>query len=154
MRHSALAAVGMAIAAVNGGCGASTAPVSSACTESEEAIRAALRTAPGAVRLTDGSRLSQCIRSGTGEADLLDVGMTFTRTADGLRVQAREKQDEAAAVQLGYLVGATRKGAAETNGVMAELQRRVGLVGGRLQDEAPSLAPAVQKGLVAGERRG
>lgn len=153
MRHSTLAAVGLT-AVVAAGCGPTATPVADGCTDEGQVVERALRSAPGTVRLPDGSRLSQCIGSGTGEADLLDVGMTFTRAADGLRVRAREEQDQAAAVQLGYLVGATRKGAAETNGVMAELQRRVELVGGRLQDEAPSLAPAVQKGLVAGERRG
>lgn len=141
-------------AMVASGCGATSAPLSAACTGGQQTIRRALRSAPRPVRLPDGSRLSQCIRTGTDQADLMDVGASFTSVADALRDRAREQRDVAAAVQLGYLVGATRKGAGRTNGVMAELQRRIELVGGRLQDEVPALADAVQRGLTAGEQRG
>jgi hypothetical protein len=64
------------------------------------------------------------------------------------------RHDGAAAVQLGDLSVATRRGARHTAGAMAELQRRIELVGGRLQSEEPALAPAVDRGLAAGEKRG
>lgn len=153
LRRSALIATGL-VTMVASGCGATTAPLSPACTGSQQTIRRALRAAPRTVRLPDGSRLSQCIRGGADQADVLDVGASFTGVADALRDRAREQRDPAAAVQLGYLVGATRKGAGRTNGVMAELQRRIELVGGRLQDEVPALADAVQRGRAAGEQRG
>ena len=135
------------------GCGEQATPISAACTQDAPVVTA-LAQAPGAVALPGGARLSQCISGGTQEADLLSVGMTFHGIAENLRVRAREGDDAAAAVQLGYLIGATRRGAARTQGVMAELQRRVELVGGRLQDEAPARAGDVQRGLQAGERRG
>jgi len=135
------------------GCGEQPTPISAACTQDAPVVTA-LAQAPGAVALPGGARLSQCISSGTQEADLLSVGMTFHGVAEQLRARAREDDDAAAAVQLGYLIGATRRGAARTQGVMAELQRRVELVGGRLQDEAPARAADVQRGLAAGEKRG
>ncbi len=154
MRRSAATAAGLATALLTLGCGARATPISAACTGETGPIVTALRTAPGVVRLGDGSRLSRCIRDGTDDAELQDVGMSFHTVAEDLRVKAREGGDAAAAVQLGYLVGATRAGAKRTNGVMAELQRRIELVGGRLQDEAPALAAAVQRGVSAGERLG
>ncbi|MCW3013611.1 MAG: hypothetical protein JWO02_703 [Solirubrobacterales bacterium] len=136
------------------GCGTGATPISPGCVENEEAVVKALQRAPGAVTLVDGFRLSQCISEGTDEAELQNVGIVFHRVAEELRVRARERHDSAAAVQLGYLIGATRRGARHTNGVMAELQRRVELVGGRLQDEAPARAADVQRGLAAGEKLG
>jgi hypothetical protein len=154
MRRSVVAAAVAAAAMPASGCGEQATPISPGCTGDAGPVMAALAKAPAAVTLVDGTRLSTCISNGTDEAELQDVGITFHRVAEGLRVKAREGDDTAAAVQLGYLVGATRRGAARTNGVMAELQRRVELVGGRLQDEAPALAADVQRGLVAGEKLG
>jgi len=151
--RGALALVGASLAA--GACGKAATPISPACVEVDGPLMAALARAPAAVALPDGSKLSDCIRDGTAEAELQSVGIAFHRAAEDLRVRAREDGgDAAAATQLGYLIGATRRGAQRTNGVMAELQRRVELVGGRLQDEAPARAPDVQRGLTAGERDG
>lgn len=148
-RATALAGVAVSL----GACGKEATPISPACTQTDGPIVAALAAAPGAVTLPGGYRLSQCIRDGTDEAELQSVGITFHRVAEELRVKARDG-DDVAALQLGYLIGATRRGAQRTNGVMAELQRRVELVGGRLQDEAPAIADDVQRGLEAGERDG
>jgi hypothetical protein len=153
MWRSLLAAMGTTVVLANG-CGSGATPISPGCTENETPIVTALKQAPGTVTLADGFRLSQCISDGTDEAELQNVGITFHRVAEDLRVRARDGNDRAAAIQLGYLIGATRRGAKQTNGVMAELQRRVELVGGRLQDEAPTRASDVQRGLVAGERLG
>lgn len=145
--------LGSALALLSG-CGPGPTPISPGCTEGDEGVRAALRSAPAAVRLVDGFTLSQCVHDGQDEAELQNVGLTFHTAAEALRVTAREGMDHAAALQLGYLIGATRKGAAKTNGVMLELQRRVELVGGRLQTEAPALAADVDRGVAAGERLG
>jgi hypothetical protein len=136
------------------GCGPGATPIPAGCTDGSRQVTAALRSAPRPVALVGGFRLSQCISDGTDEAELLSVGLVFHQTAEALRVTARDGDDHAAAVQLGYLVGATRRGAKHTNGVMAELQRRIELVGGRLQAEAPALADDVTRGLAAGERTG
>jgi len=145
---------GLAAALLASGCGVQATPISAGCTGEPAIVMAALATAPGAVALVDGSRLSQCISDGTDDAELQNVGITFHNTAEDLRVKAREGADAAAAVQLGYLVGATRRGAKRTNGVMLELQRRIELVGGRLQDESPALAADVDRGVNAGEKLG
>jgi hypothetical protein len=153
MWRSWVAAMGTTVLVATG-CGPGPTPISPGCVENEKLVVKALQRAPGAVTLADGFRLSQCISDGTDEAELQNVGIVFHRVAENLRIRARERGDSAAAVQLGYLIGATRRGAKRTNGVMAELQRRLELVGGRLQDEAPARAAGVQRGLAAGERLG
>ncbi|MCW3038105.1 MAG: hypothetical protein JWM31_10, partial [Solirubrobacterales bacterium] len=132
MRHPWTAAVG-SVAVLLSGCGPGPTPISPGCTGEKAPIRTALKRAPGAVTLVDGSRLSTCVENGLDDAELQDVGIVFHQIAEELRQTARERHDAAAAVQLGYLIGATRRGAAHTGGVMSELQRRVELVGGRLQ---------------------
>jgi hypothetical protein len=135
------------------GCGQSAAPLPPDCTQSVEAIVSALAAAPGAVALHDGTTLSRCVANGQDDADMQNVGLMFHRAAERLR--ARALHSPTAAVQLGYLVGATRRGASRTNGVMAELVRRVELVAGRLSDEAPApIDAALRAGLRAGEARG
>jgi hypothetical protein len=82
------------------------------------------------------------------------VGLAYTAVADRLRDRA-QAGDGAAALRLGYLIGATRRGAKRTDGVMAELQRRIELVGGRLLDHVPAAtAQALRRGLRAGEAGG
>jgi hypothetical protein len=135
------------------GCGDGATPLAPGCPESVDALVRALAAAPAAVTLSDGTRLSRCIANGQDDAEMQDVGIVFHRAAERLRAQA--VSDPGAAVQLGYLVGATRRGAAKTNGVMAELVRRVELVAGRLTDEAPApIDAAVARGLRAGEASG
>lgn len=135
-------------------CGPGATPISPACTDDTGPIVRALTRAPAAVTLRDGSLLSTCVSNGTDDAELQSVGLAFHTVAEGLRERAQRHHDAAAAVQLGYLIGATRRGARHTAGVMAELQRRIELVGGRLQSEEPSLAAAVDRGVAAGERLG
>src|SRR4051794_40067894 len=99
------------------GCGEDATPLAPGGTEGEDTIVRALAAAPGAVALPDGTRLSRCIADGQDDAELQDVGLVFHRAAETLH--ARAARDPRAAVQLGYLVGATRRGAKRTNGVMA-----------------------------------
>jgi hypothetical protein len=137
----------MTIAAVAGpgaGCGESTRPPPAVCTERPEAIAAALGGAPGRVRLAGGIPLSECVRRARADADLQSVGSVLTAVADGLRTRA--SADAGAALRLGYLVGATERGGRHTNGIHAELIRRLE------QDAAlPGAAVAAfQRGLRAG----
>lgn len=153
MRRPWLAALG-STAVLLTGCGPGSTPISPGCTADSATLVRALRAAPGPVTLVDGTKLSTCVANGTDDAELQDVGLSFHTLAEALRVQAREGDDPAVAVSLGYLIGATERGAAHTNGVMAELQRRIELVGGRLQTEAPALADDVDRGVAAGKRSG
>jgi hypothetical protein len=79
--------------------------------------------APGAVRLQDGTPLSDCVEAATESADLQNVGATFTEV--GSRLARSAPRDEAAALRLGYLVGASERGAARTAGFQDELTFRL-----------------------------
>jgi hypothetical protein len=85
------------------------------------------------------------------DADIQTVGTVLTRTADVLG-RAMDRSDEAA-LQLGYLIGAVRKGARHTNGIHQELVRRVEQAIGLDGPPAPRRA-AFDRGLAAGERSG
>ena len=116
-RVAALAAIAL------GGCGAPESEGSPvACLGDQAALAAALAGPPAPVRLSDGTSLSRCV-STASDGDLQALGVTFTQVADDLR--ARADRDGAAALQLGYLVGAVRRGAAATPGIAAQLARRV-----------------------------
>jgi len=133
------------------GCGQDNRPLPTACISSAQAIVTALDRAPARVALSDGTPLSTCIERARSPADVQNVGALYTQVADGLatRVLASDR----AAVQLGYLVGASRRGARHTSGIHDELVRRleqaVGVGGAPAARRA-----AYRRGLVAGERRG
>jgi hypothetical protein len=149
-RRGALLALLMAALATLG-CGRDESPPPPGCDDAEQGL-AALRAAPGAARLADGTPLSTCVRQAFSDADLQSVGLAFTSMADRLARQAAASDD--AALQMGYLVGATRKGAAHTNGIQAELVRRIEQAT-LLDDAAPaSRQAAFQRGLTAGRARG
>jgi len=64
-------------------------------------------------------------------------------------------EPEAASRQLGYLVGATRRGGKATNGVLAELVRRIESTAGRgLDDVGPDGLRAFTEGERAGAAQG
>jgi len=145
----ALAALALAAGAAGGCGGEGPTPLADGCTAGPERIVAALGTAPEPVLLEDGSLLSQCVAAGTDEAEMQAVGIAFSRAAERLRETAETDPD--AALRLGYLVGVTQKGAARTNGVMAELVRRIEVAAGRTSDDAsPEAERALQVGLKAG----
>jgi len=114
-------------------------------------VAAALRGAPRAVRLADGTRLSTCLKRAQQDGDLQQVGVIFTQAADALAVQARRSDD--AAIRLGYLIAAARRGARTTNGVASELVRRLEQSTGLDGPPAPHRA-AFDRGIAAGERLG
>ncbi len=140
------------LAGVVSGCGDDARPpVPSSCTESVTAVEAALAQAPPA--LPDGAPLSRCVSDADTDAELQDVGVTFHRAAERLAVRARAG-DAVAAAQLGYLIGATRKGAERTAGVMAELVRRIESVGGAVIADAPAQRAAIDAGIDKGFAQG
>ena len=78
----------------------------------------------------------------------------LTRAADHLAGRA-QRGDRAPRCGLGYLVGAARRGAARTNGIRAELARRVESSARVLADGGgPAVAAALQRGVRAGEATG
>jgi len=120
-------------------------------TASPHDVVVALRGAPGPVALADGTRLSTCVAGALDDADLQTVGATLTAAAD--RLAARLSRSGAAALQLGFLIGATERGAVRTGGVGAELATRVRRAAGL--DGGPSSSRAqLLRGRAAGRARG
>ena len=135
-----------------GACGEEEVPaVAGSCTGNPDEVVAALRPAPEAVELPDGSTISACVKHARSGAELQNVGVTLSSAAEDLEALAMEG-DEAAAVQLGYLVGAARAGAATTGGVAAELVRRLERSAGF--EGVSTVDDALEQGVRAGERLG
>ena len=146
------AALLLAAAALAGGCGAEEEPIPFACVNgSAEAVERALADAPGAVVLEGGTSISACIRTARSDAELQNAGGILTTAAEHLELEA--PADATAALQLGYLVGAARRGASKENGIQAELVRRLER-SAALEAPTPAAKAALAKGLEAGEQRG
>ncbi len=130
----ALAALGAAA-----GCGSGDPPpLDAQCTVSPGVIERALARAPQPVTLSTGTRLSECVSHAQSDAELQTAGAVLTRAADDLASRA-QRGDAEAAVGLGYLVGAARRGAKRTAGIHAELaapRRELGAGGRRRRRRA------------------
>jgi hypothetical protein len=134
-------------AALAGGCGRERAALSPLCTGRPEAVLSALRSAPDPVRLADGTRLSECVIGARDDGEIQQLGFTLTPAADRL---ARARTPTAA-LRLGYLLGAVRHGAQQTNGIHVELVRRLDATATLA---AAALRAALARGARAGEARG
>ena len=135
------------------GCGSSEPdPVPSACLDEPATIERALARAPAQVRLADGTSLSNCVRlAAHRDGDLQTLGASLMRVADGLRTDARADDD--AALRLGYLIGAVRRGAARTPGLAAQLARRIEQTAAFDADDAHA-SGALLRGVMSGEDSG
>lgn len=124
--RAALLALAAATVLLAGGCGGgqdNSTPV--ACLEPEGAYREALRAAPGAVKLDGTTPISECLAANQQGGDLAAVGTTMVTLATKLNAEARADPGGGAAVQLGYLLGAAERGAEDTEGIHADLLRRL-----------------------------
>jgi hypothetical protein len=129
--------------ALLGACGAGDdAVLSSACTDAH-AVEQALRSVPRPVVLDDGTRLSECFEQASTPADLQNLGAALTDVAEGLEA------DPARAEQLGYLIGAARRGTARGDGQGAELAHRLERSGAESADTA-----TLMRGIRIGEGSG
>lgn len=147
---SALAVVTLAVAGA--GCSRGQAPsLPDACTAGPRDIARALRSAPGVVTLAGQTRLSQCVRLARADADVQTLGASYTRAADDLA--RRTSASSRAALQLGYLIGATRRGARHTTGIHLELVRRLEQTPG-VDGPPTSRRAAFDRGLAAGSLHG
>lgn len=123
MGRTAVACVLALLACALGACGGRTPPAQ-ACIEAHPAdVLQALRGAPGRVVLADGTPLSQCVRHTVDESRLQALGATLTRAADELAWRMRAS--DAAALQLGFLIGAVERGADQAAGLQGDLANRV-----------------------------
>jgi hypothetical protein len=127
--------VGIVVLAGCGSGGSETLPA--ACTEGPETIVKALAKAPSNVTI-DGTPISRCFNRDAGAEDIQVVGTNLLAAAQLLA-------DNGQATELGYLVGAARRGS-RRNGLGQELVRR-------LEAEAPAAGTQrerYQSGLRAG----
>jgi hypothetical protein len=141
----------LALMATAAGCGKESVRLEPVCTSGEASILRALAAAPGQVSLAGGVRLSQCVDHARTDADLQSLGFLYGNVARQL-AEGAQKTD-AAAGSLGYLVGAARRGGAHSNGIHAELVRRLEQSTG-LDGPPPAHRAAYRRGLAAGEASG
>ena len=135
------------------GCGKDDRPLDAACTSSPATIERALQRAPAPVTVGDGTRLSDCVSRARSNAQLQNAGLVLTTAAEHLAVRARAG-DAQSGVELGYLVGATRRGAARTTGIHAQLARRMQTAAAFVEEAGAEVAAALQRGLRAGQATG
>jgi hypothetical protein len=69
--------------------------------------------------------VSECLTENQAGGDLATVGGAMVGAATRLNAEAREGPGGPAAIRLGYLVGAAERGAGETEGIHADLLRRL-----------------------------
>jgi hypothetical protein len=147
----ACAAAGAAAAAFASGCGSGNDPPPAACSDGSRIVLGALQKAPGDVALENGTLISTCVRRSLDTGEIQTLGFTYLAVANTeLKLMPRS---DAAAVRLGFLVGAVRRGARKTNGVQLELVRRLEQVAGVGGPPGPRRA-AYRRGMAAGEDHG
>jgi hypothetical protein len=144
---SAVLAVGLICLA--GGCGKRDDSTPVACLEGSSAYVKALAAAPGEVRLDGKTPISDCLAENQQGGDLATVGMALVEAATELNAEARAEPGGDANLELGYLIGAAQRGADSTEGIHADLLRRL-TVAARYSPGRRPLSPAV----LAAYRRG
>ena len=152
-RFAILVACAFALA----GCGSQGESTPVACLRAAAAYEQALRSAPGEVRLAGETPISDCLASNQQAGDLAQVGEAMVLTATQLNAQARQSRGTGAALQLGYLIGAAQRGAADSEGIHSDLLRRL-TVAARFAPDKQPLPPAFlreyEAGYAAGHREG
>jgi hypothetical protein len=113
----------LALAAL--GCGDQDDSTPVACLEGTAAYEEALADAPQEVRLGGETPISDCLTRNQTSGDLTRVGEALIAAATELNAGARVEPGGPANLQLGYLVGAAQRGAEESEGIHADLVRRL-----------------------------
>jgi hypothetical protein len=127
----------------------------SACIDTDrDGYERALAGAPGAVALLGETLISTCLARVRTDADLQNLGATVHAVAEKLATRAREDGDARAALRLGFLSAAVSRGAGHSNGIAAELARRVETAGTGVRERSAAVGRALDEGLAAGTARG
>ncbi len=156
MRRS-LAIVVLAGGLAATGCGGPSDSTPVACLEGTHAYLTALEKAPGEVRLSGETPISDCLAQNQKGGDLATVGVAMVTAATKLDGEARARPGGAANVQLGYLLGAATRGAEDTEGIHADLLRRLVAAARYSPDNrppSPAFRRAYRRGFDAGSARG
>jgi hypothetical protein len=140
---AALIAAALAVAGCSRSEGAAPSPE---CSVGGAEVAKALRAAPGAVELVDGTSISECVRNARSESDLQNIGLALTGAAEDLEERARTTPR--AALELGYLIGAARRGAPGDSSLQAELVYRLE------RSASVTMPPAAERALADGMRAG
>lgn len=114
-----------AAAVLAAGCGKQDESTPVACLQGSGTYLEALADAPGAVKLAGETPISDCLAENQKGGDLATVGMAMVAAATRLNADARAEPGGDANLRLGYLLGAAQRGADGTNGIHAELIRRL-----------------------------
>jgi hypothetical protein len=150
---ASLLVLGLAVA----GCGGKNDSTPVACLEGADAYVAALRDAPGKVRLAGSTPISDCLADNQAGGDLAEVGGAMLSAATELNAEARADPGGGANLQLGYLLGAAQRGAEGTEGIHAELIRRLATAARYSPDNRPppgSFTRSYRQGYDAGRAAG
>jgi hypothetical protein len=156
MRRLASVALGTLLVTA-AGCGSTSDETPVACLDGAGAYLGALGDAPDEVRLSGEVPISDCLAENQKGGDLAAVGTAMLDAATQLNGEARAEPGGAANLQLGYLLGAAQRGAEGTNGIHAELLRRLAVAAryspgdGRLP---PQFLSTYRRGFDAGNTRG
>jgi hypothetical protein len=156
MRRS-LAIAALTLGLISGGCGGPDDSTPVACLEGAPAYLHALRNAPGEVELNGTTPISACLAENQTGGDLAAVGAAMLTATTKLNVAARAEPGGPANLQLGYLLGAAEHGADGTEGIHAELIRRLSAAARYSPDSRPlpaTFLDAYQRGFDAGQARG
>jgi hypothetical protein len=152
---TALALAAFALAAA--GCGGTTDEAPVACLEGAGAYLAALRQAPGQVRLAGETPISDCLAENQEGGELATVGVAMVEAATRLNADGREDPGGPAPLRLGYLLGAAESAADDTAGIHSDLIRRLKAAaryGPGDRPLPPDFLAAYREGLQAGLARG
>lgn len=139
------------------GCGSQGDSTPVACLAGAAAYEKALREAPGEVLLQGETPISDCLASNQKAGDLARVGEATVAAATALNSRAREEDGGDAAVQLGYLLGAAERGAEDSEGIHADLIRRLTVAARYAPDKEPlsqRFLSAYREGFDAGHTGG
>jgi hypothetical protein len=123
------------------GCGGTEDETPIACLEGAPAYLTALEDAPGEVRLDGEAPISGCLAPSQSGGDLSEVGTAMLAAATKLNAKARAQPGGSSNLQLGYLLGAAQRGAEGSEGIHAELIRRLSAAARYSPDNRP-LPPA------------
>jgi hypothetical protein len=150
-------AIALLALVVLAGCGSTDSSTPVACLEGESAYLKALDAAPGEAKLSGETLISECLAENQKAGDLATVGTALVGVATKLNAEARDEPGGEANLRLGYLLGAAERGASQTDGIHAELIRRLTSAARYSPDNRPPSADFLRvyrEGFDAGEARG
>jgi hypothetical protein len=154
---AALLALLITTLALLAGCGSVEDSTPTACLEGAEAYQRALAAAPDEALLEGETLIGECLTRNQSGGDLTRVGEALLETTTALNAEAREDPGSDAAARLGYLLGAVQRGSEESEGIHADLVRRL-TVAARYAPGREPLPPtffrAYRSGYAAGQSNG